>query len=1107
MHVHRVRDSSPQLGQLTPLRELMMAQNARISTLPESFYQLTNLRTLNMEMCPSMVFPPLKYFEKGVAAVLEWSEGRVAHHRHLKKHRVIDRLSNLCDQLTEQAPFFGRQAMAFFQANVERDDEKYYAIALPKNNFVPVKVSVKKVRKLLDAEANRKVGKSKAAKAEAEDRALLAALCPGGLHPDVTRKLCEKVLGWIPLTARGGDKGIAVRNRYRRLNEVEEAREGEAVARKLGGGDVPDSKKDMAAELAAKRAVKEAKEARAKAEAVEMNALGAVQDTCVVLEAVEGSDAARAGVNAGQRVATVDGVEVDDWSTFLEHLLRIARGSPEDGVEYGSGAGKEKDDEDGKDGKKDKKDKKKARKGPKSIEVRFEMSGGRAALFWEKLLPLLEEYWSHGRDNPDEFVIPKRYAQSFPFERDYLDRVLRTFKDPWSAVCIESGDDKPVMFRRCGCVDEQGKRKVCVPPQAGFMCSRPALLLKMEVKLQRQKDAHDAALRQEAEIAAVEAIAKGSAEQWVLTEAGKKYLKEHAEKAAESVVLKRRKENAASKLSAAATRKLEALDRRFRADKKRLEEALEKKGSALTLRRAKLETEAATTAGLARDLKEKEIDKVNGELASLPEALALEELKEAHQDRVDAITDTDDDGGVAGLADSRSVSHTSSEYRKVLGELVTDIGRQYVEREMRKARDAKLRELENMAKIRKAWGGVGLKDCFVAWRRCVPSAVRASDCSAVGVGAGWALVNSCLVNLDRYARLNVNTRFREDARLKRAKFAASEVPKAAIKVARYKVLLWGAPVMDVWSDELYWVHRKTGEIRWTKPTTQEYCPKGFVMPAEYAHLTDSELDAIHVRDDVPFEDVEVPYQKEELGSDASSSEDTSSDESSSDDSDSDDESEEESEEEEEEGDDDRKALASGATSSAATTIGSDDGGSSEGDQSEDEVEMIEGPDGQLVPMKKKRKPKLEDMEVPEPKPPEPLEVYVERTYTEASAALVRMRNRRVAANERAQAQFLIALGAKERARLAEEERKEREHLGLPEITVETGSSAGNGAGKKGSKAAGEAKPVSTEDVGFDPDKPDYTEEQLTNMAMELYFKNLEKGLDEEGNPIKKGIFG
>jgi hypothetical protein len=76
-------------------------------------------------------------------------------------------------------------------------------------------------------------------------------------------------------------------------------------------------------------------------------------------------------------------------------------------------------------------------------------------------------------------------------------------------------------------------------------------------------------------------------------------------------------------------------------------------------------------------------------------------------------------------------------------------------------------------------------------------------------------------------------RYRADAKATRAKFNAKQVPKAAVKLARWKVLLWGDPKVDVWSDELYWVHRTSGEVRWTKPATEEFLPKHFIMPAEF----------------------------------------------------------------------------------------------------------------------------------------------------------------------------------------------------------------------------------------------------------------------------------
>ena len=113
------------LGKLTRIRELWLGQNTQISALPESFYQLTNLRNLNMELCSSMVFPPLQYIEQGAPAVLKYSEGRISHSRHLRRQRMVDRLGNLFEQLHEQQPYFGRNAKAFFEAKHWHNDEEW----------------------------------------------------------------------------------------------------------------------------------------------------------------------------------------------------------------------------------------------------------------------------------------------------------------------------------------------------------------------------------------------------------------------------------------------------------------------------------------------------------------------------------------------------------------------------------------------------------------------------------------------------------------------------------------------------------------------------------------------------------------------------------------------------------------------------------------------------------------------------------------------------------------------------------------------------------------------------------------------------------------------
>ena len=52
-------------------------------------------------------------------------------------------------------------------------------------------------------------------------------------------------------------------------------------------------------------------------------------------------------------------------------------------------------------------------------------------------------------------------------------------KDPYGPVT----KSKLCMFRRCACVDENGDRRVCVPPSAGWMCERKAMMLKKEITL------------------------------------------------------------------------------------------------------------------------------------------------------------------------------------------------------------------------------------------------------------------------------------------------------------------------------------------------------------------------------------------------------------------------------------------------------------------------------------------------------------------------------------------------------------------------------------------------------------------------------------------------
>lgn len=61
-------------------------------------------------------------------------------------------------------------------------------------------------------------------------------------------------------------------------------------------------------------------------------------------------------------------------------------------------------------------------------------------------------------------------------------RVVHEFRDvegPLWATAL-------VMFRRCACVDSEGKCRKCVPPKAGYQCQREATLIRMKITLEAE---------------------------------------------------------------------------------------------------------------------------------------------------------------------------------------------------------------------------------------------------------------------------------------------------------------------------------------------------------------------------------------------------------------------------------------------------------------------------------------------------------------------------------------------------------------------------------------------------------------------------------------------
>jgi hypothetical protein len=86
---------------------------------------------------------------------------------------------------------------------------------------------------------------------------------------------------------------------------------------------------------------------------------------------------------------------------------------------------------------------------------------------------------------PEEDEGLRGFTRSFPYKREETQEALRDYEDVTGKVYIQHPKCR---FRRCCCVDLEGKKKVCVPPAFGWMCERPAVMLKAHLVTGRNQE-------------------------------------------------------------------------------------------------------------------------------------------------------------------------------------------------------------------------------------------------------------------------------------------------------------------------------------------------------------------------------------------------------------------------------------------------------------------------------------------------------------------------------------------------------------------------------------------------------------------------------------------
>jgi len=133
---------------------------------------------------------------------------------------------------------------------------------------------------------------------------------------------------------------------------------------------------------------------------------------------------------------------------------------------------------------------------------------------WSLLLPELNEVWS----NPDIFA---GGMNSFPFERREVEQAIFQFKHAAGSIVSKNSSAK---FRKCSC------SQACKPTNDGWMCTRPALLLRMNMVYEENMIEKRRLQAFEKKVADAAKAAESIANNYLTTDDGMMMVRDEAEK-------------------------------------------------------------------------------------------------------------------------------------------------------------------------------------------------------------------------------------------------------------------------------------------------------------------------------------------------------------------------------------------------------------------------------------------------------------------------------------------------------------------------------------------------------------------------------------------------
>jgi Leucine-rich repeat (LRR) protein len=420
--------------------------------------------------------------------------------------------------------------------------------------------------------------------------------------------------------------------------------------------------------------------------------------------------------------------------------------------------------------------------------------------FWDRILPLVEPQYYELVNIPG--AREELSEEFFLYSRHEVEDAIMEFDDSYGPVGSRGHE---CMYKQCSCVNRKGQRRVCVPPNPDYRCSRtPSTLVRMKITTVAEFKKHEIRRSEIKTINAALDDSRKAALIYLETRPGKRLIKSRGKEMAKEIWadLKERRKEQKDELGE---------ERRYQKNKLRREKRIAFLHKKAERRKASLQAEKEELEGKLKDYRGAARDELEEQIIQLEYAIDNEFMLEEDQNEIDDLEregEQDDEEREERLIE-KEVENYGNETEEAIEEekkmkrysrmswsqLKEDCKntaiQDYIQEQLDAVRDKIEGEFEVMRRVMKRWLGAKKKEMFDIWK-------KASE--------------------GRRNRRVAN----EKAKAKREKLE-QEAKEAQDYLQSLEAEKW-VEGFDEFTERVYFEHSETGEIAWDEKPV-----RGFVL--------------------------------------------------------------------------------------------------------------------------------------------------------------------------------------------------------------------------------------------------------------------------------------